>query len=189
MIFTGDSFSCHSLKLLLKSFSFAYHPKERSWTPGTRAAYGDSKVELGSRGSHGVNGCPCSQFDAAALALQAGAEEFPPLWLSPNPGAQQPRSRARCSPAGVVDRLPWQLDPRPSYGFPMIYGWGSHCPFSLPFPLTSPPEPPQLPPAGTSACSTRNCPVGARFSNDTQGLKIVTILHPIGPSICCLIYE
>lgn len=94
VIFTGDSFSCHSLKLLLKSFSFAYHPKERSWTPGTRAAYGDSKVELGSRGSHGVNGCPCSQFDAAALALQAGAEKSSPhcgyrptLGLS-SPGAE-----------------------------------------------------------------------------------------------------
>lgn len=79
--------------------------------------------------------------------------------------------------------------PSPELRLPLIYGWGSHCPFSPPFPLTSPPEPPQLPPAGTSACSTRNCPVGARFSSDTQGLKIVTILHPIGPSICCLIYE
>lgn len=76
----------------------------------------------------------------------------------------------------------------PRRGFPDLR-LGQPLPFPPPVPPHSSPRAPQLPPAGASAPSTRSCPVGARSSSDTQGLKIVTTVHPIGPGICCLIYE
>lgn len=40
-----------------------------SWTPGDRAVYADSEVERDSCGSHGVNGCPGSNFDVKLQLL------------------------------------------------------------------------------------------------------------------------
>lgn len=89
-------------------------------------------------------------------------------------------------PPGAVLGPLWQLLPAQEE-ISLIYGRGSRCLFLARFPFIPPPEPrsflPQEPPGA------RNCPVGARASDDTQGLKIVTAVHPTGPGICSLIYE
>lgn len=172
-------------KTLARAFLLLLLPQARILD--TKAACADSKVDLGSCGSHGVNGCPGSGFD---VKLQSWPWKlllryFAHCGYHPAPG----RSRARCSPAGVVNRPVSQLVPRPNAGFPLIYVWGSRCLFSPQFPLISSPEPRSFLPQELLACNAPNCPVGARFNGDTQGLKIVTVVHPIGPSICCLIYE
>lgn len=159
--------------------------------PGTRVADADSKVESGSHGSHGINGCPSWGFD---VKLQPWPWKRVLRRVSPAAGIAQAWGAADAELSLV--QLCWSRQqaglaagPSPERRLPLIYVWGNHCFFSPPSSPLFLPQALQLPPAGTSACSAPNCPMGASFSGDTQGLKIVTIVHPIGPSICCLIYE
>lgn len=57
----------------------------------TRGARADSKVDLGSRGSHGVNGCPGPGFD---VKLQSWPWKRLPRRVSPTVGIAQPRGAA-----------------------------------------------------------------------------------------------
>lgn len=69
LIFLGGSISCQNPTLLLESSSCSGCSMQGSWTPGSRAAYEDSEVELGNCGSHGVNGCPGSNIDVKLQLL------------------------------------------------------------------------------------------------------------------------
>lgn len=58
--------------------------------------------------------------------------------------------------------------------------------------LSCPGFPPSLPLSFAVSSLKSLCPQRPelpRGISDTQGLKIVTAVHPIGPGICCLIYE
>lgn len=132
-IFPGDIISCQDPKLLLASSSSCpCCPKQGSWTPGARAAYADSKVDLGSRGSRGVNGCPSSGFD---VKLQPWPWKRVLRRVSPAAGIAQARGAAAAEQSPVQPCWSRQqaglaLLPRPSAGFPLIYVWGSRCLFS-----------------------------------------------------------
>lgn len=147
LIFPGDNISWPESETLAKAFLLLLllHLLPQARILGARAAYADSKVNSGSRGSHGVNGCPGSGFD---VRLQPWPWKRVLRRVSPTAGIAQPRGAAAAEQSPVQPCWSRQqaglaAGPSPKRRLPPDLCLGQPLPFLPPhnFPLFLPLSP------------------------------------------------